>query len=230
MTSLDSSILAHIEILGERYELLVDPDLAYMYKQGQKKDLNNILVVEEVFKNARKGERCKSSELQKAFGTTDIMEITKRIFEKGEVQLTTEQKRKMLEEKKKQIITILARECIDPRTGAPHTQMRLENAIEESRVHIDAFKDANMQIEEVVKALRLLLPLKFEHVRIAVRVGPEYAQRIYGTLKSFGIQKEEWEKDGSIIVVLEMAAGLQSSFYDRLNKATAGTAQTKIVK
>ena len=96
MASLDHSITAHMDINGERYELLVDPDLAYAYRIGQKKELNNVLTVEEVFKNFKKGERHTTSSLQKAFGTTDVWQIAERILKNGEIQLTTEQKRKML--------------------------------------------------------------------------------------------------------------------------------------
>ena len=141
MTTLDNSITAHMEIGGERFEVVVDPDLALAYRLGQKKELNNVLTVEEIFKNFRKGERHTASALQKAFGTTDAFSIAERIIRNGELSLTTEQKRKMLLEKRKQVIAILMRECIDPRTGAPHTQLRLEQALDASRVHIDAFKD-----------------------------------------------------------------------------------------
>jgi len=230
MANLDKSITAHMDINGERYEIMVDPDLAYMYRIGQKKELNNVLIVEEVFKNFRNGERHTTTSLQKAFGTTDVYAIAERILKRGELQLTTDQKRKMLVEKKKQILAILARECIDPRTGGPHTQMRLEQALEESRVHIDGMKDAHEQLEDVIKAMRPIIPMKFEHVKIAARIPPDFAQRIYGMIKGYGIQKEEWARDGSLIVVIEMPAGVQGEFYDRLNKATAGTAETKIVK
>jgi len=230
MASLEHAITAHMDIAGERYEVMVDPDLAYAFRTGQKKEINNVLVVEEIFKNFRNGERHTSSALQKAFGTTDTFAIAERIIKKGELQLTTEQKRKMLAERKKQIVAILMRECIDPRTGAPHTQMRLEQALEESRAHIEGMKDAGEQLEDVIKALRPIIPLKFERVRVAVRVPPEFSQRIYGMLKGYGIQKEEWARDGSLIVVIEMPAGMQGEFYDRLNKATAGAAQTKIMK
>jgi ribosome maturation protein SDO1 len=230
MSNLENSITAHMDINGERFEVVVDPDLSYQYRVGQKKEINNVLVVEEIFKNFRNGERHTSSAIQKAFGTTDVYAIADRIIKKGELQLTTEQKRKMLVEKRKQIIAILMRECIDPRTGAPHTQMRLEQALEESRVHIDGFKDAHEQLEDVIKAMRPIIPMKFEHVRVAAKVPPAYAQRIYGMLKGYGIQREEWAKDGSLIVVIEMPAGVQGEFYERLNKATAGSAETKLVK
>ena len=230
MATLDNSITAHMEISGERFEVMVDPDLALAFRLGQKKELNNVLTVEEVFKNFRKGERHTSSALQKAFGTTDVFAIAERIVKNGELALTTDQKRKMLEEKKKQIVAILMRECIDPRTGAPHTQLRLEQSMDAARVHIDGFKDAASQVEDVMKALRPIIPLKVERVRVAVKIPPEHAQRVYGTLKGYGIQKEEWARDGSLIVVLEMPAGMQGEFYDKINRATAGAAETKLMK
>ena len=49
MASLEKSITAHMDINGERYEIFVDPDLAYQYRIGQKKELANVLTVEEVF-------------------------------------------------------------------------------------------------------------------------------------------------------------------------------------
>jgi len=230
MATLDNSITAHMEIAGERFEVMVDPDLALAFRLGQKKELNNVLTVEEVFKNFRKGERHTSSSLKKAFGTEDVYVIAERIIRNGDLALTTEQKRKMLEEKRKQIVAILMRECIDPRTGAPHTQLRLEQSMDAARVHIDGFKDAASQVEEVMKALRPIIPLKVERVRVAVRVPPEHAQRVYGTLKGYGIQKEEWARDGSLIVVIEMPAGMQGEFYDRINRATSGAAETKLMK
>jgi len=219
-----------MEIAGERFEVMVDPDLALAFRLGQKKELNNVLTVEEIFKNFRKGERHTSSSLQKAFGTTDAFVIAERIIRNGELALTTEQKKKMLEDKRKQIVAILMRECIDPRTGAPHTQLRLEQSMDAARVHIDGFRDAASQVEDVMKALRPIIPLKVERVRVAVKVPPEHAQRIYGTLKGYGIQKEEWARDGSLIVVIEMPAGMQGEFYDKINRATAGAAETKLMK
>ncbi len=229
MVSLDKSILAHMDVKGQRFEIVVDPDLAYMYKTGKKKELNNILVVEEVFENFKKGERHKSADLQKAFATTDIFEIAKIIFEKGELQLTTDQKRKMTEEKRKQIIAAIAREAIDPRTQAPIPVLRLENALEQVRVSIDPFKSAESQVEDVVAVLRPILPIKFERVRIAVRIPAEHASRTYGTLKMYNMIKEEWAAGGAFICIVEIPAGMQGEFFDKVNKACAGQAETKIL-
>ncbi|MDD5317254.1 MAG: ribosome assembly factor SBDS [Candidatus ainarchaeum sp.] len=230
MVSLDDAVIARISVNGKHFELFVDPDAAFKYKTGAKTDLSNILVVEEVFEDARKGERHTEAEIKKAFQTTDINKIAEIMLKRGEVPVTTEQKKRLLEEKQKKIVAIIAREAIDPRTGAPHPPQRIERAMEEARVRIDEFKDAEAQIEEVLKELRPILPLKFEKVKVAARIPAEYANRIYGAVKQYGIRQEEWQKDGSLIVVVEMPAGMQGEFYGQLNKLTAGSVETKVVK
>lgn len=230
MGSLDKAIIASYEKGGKRFELYVDPDAAYAYVEGVKKDLKNILVAEEVYENAKKGERQKAESIKKVFGTNDIFKILEFILKNGEVQLTTEKRRKKVEEKRKQIVAILLRESIDPRTKAPHTQIRIENALEQARVHIDPFKDVRDQLPEIIKDLRPILPLKFEKLRIAVKVPPAYSHKSYGVLKNYGIRKEEWTNDGSLIVVIEIFAGMQGEVYDRLNKLTNGSVETKILQ
>ncbi|MFN7991159.1 MAG: ribosome assembly factor SBDS [Candidatus Micrarchaeia archaeon] len=229
MTTLDRAIIASYEKGGKRFELYVDPDAAYAYLDKRKTDLKNILVAEEIYSDAKKAEKAKPSDIQTVFGTDDIMKILEFIMAHGEVQLTTEQKRKKVEEKRKQIIAILLREAIDPRTKAPHTQIRLENAMEQVRIHIEPFRDAREQLEDVVKALRPVLPMKFEKIRIAVKVPAEFSNKCYGTLKNYGIEKEQWLGDGSLVVVVEIFGGLQGEFYDKLNKLTSGQIETKVL-
>ncbi len=230
MVTLDKAIMATYDKEGEHFEVYVDPDKAYQYLEGSKKDLKNILVVEEVFRDAKKGDRAKSGALQKAFGTTDLLEVLKIILKKGQVQLTTEQKRKKGEEIRAQIIDIICREGIDARTKAPIPPTRLENALEQIRFKVDISREPREQANEIVKKLLTILPVKFEKLEVAVRIPPEFAHRSYGTMKMYGIRKEQWLKDGSLVVVVEIPAGTQGEFYDRVNKLTAGRAETKVVE
>ncbi|MBI5223327.1 ribosome assembly factor SBDS [Candidatus Micrarchaeota archaeon] len=229
MTSLDKAIIAFYEKAGLRFELYVDPDNAYAYVEKRKPDIKNILVSEELYADARKGEKAKASDVQKIFGTSDIMKILEFILRNGQVQLTTEQKRKKVEEKWKQIITIIARESIDPRTNAPHPPQRIENAMEQAGIHVDPFKDPREQLDDVIKELRPIIPLKFQKVRIAIKIPAEFSHKCYGTLKNYGIQKEEWGSKGDLMVVVEIFGGLQGEFYDKLNKLTAGAVETKLL-
>ncbi|MFA6531129.1 MAG: ribosome assembly factor SBDS [Candidatus Micrarchaeia archaeon] len=229
MTSLDKAIIASYERDGKRFELFVDPDAAYLFLDGRKPDVKNIIVAEEIYADAKKAEKARTTDVQKVFGTTDIMTILEFILRNGEVQLTTEQRRKKVEEKYKQIVSILMREAIDPRTNAPHTQMRIENALEQAKIHVEPFKDARFQLDEIIKKLRPIIPLKFEKIKIAVKVPAAHANRCYGTLKNYGIQKEEWTSRGDLIVVVEIFGGMQSEFLDKLNKQTSGDVETKVL-
>jgi len=230
MTTLDKAIIAFYERDGKRFEVYVDPEAAYAYLEKRKPDLKNMLVADEIYSDAKKGDRAKSTDLQKAFGTTDVMEVLGIIMKDGEVQLTTEQRKKKQAERYKQIVAILLRESIDPRTKAPHTQIRIEQALKDARVHVDPFKDPRDQIEEIIKKLRPILPMKFEKVQLAVKVPAAFAHRSYGVLKNYGIKKEQWASDGSLIVVIEIFAGMQGEFLDRLNKMTVGQVETRQIE
>jgi len=227
MTGIENTITARIEKGGERFEVLVDPKLGYEYKTGVRKDLANVLLADEVFKDANKGERHTGAALKKAFGTENVEEIAKIIFRDGELQLTTDQRRKLLEEKKAKIIALIARNAIDPRAKTPIPVQRIQNALDEARFSFDAFKSAEEQMMDAVESIREIIPISIERIKIAVKISAEHAARAYGALKEYGLQKEEWTNQGDFVCVCEIPAGMQGEFFDKLNKMTAGTVQTK---
>jgi ribosome maturation protein SDO1 len=51
-----------------------------------------------------------------------------------------------------------------------------------------------------------------------------------GFAKNLGtIIKEEWGRDGSWMFVIEIPAGLQDDLFSKLNSATKGNVETKIM-
>uniref|UniRef100_A0A7C2NAT1 Ribosome assembly factor SBDS n=1 Tax=Archaeoglobus fulgidus TaxID=2234 RepID=A0A7C2NAT1_ARCFL len=231
MVSLDRAVIARLRKGGEEFEVLVDPYLARDLKEGKEVSMEELLAAEEIFKDARKGERASAEELRKAFGTENIFEIAKIIITEGEVQITAEQRREMLEAKRKQIVHFISRNTIDPRTNAPHPPSRIERAMEEAKVHIDIFKSVEAQVKDIVKALKPILPLKFEEMEIAIKIPPEYTGKAISALYNFGgITKEEWQKDGSWICVMRIPSGMYGDLMDLLGKVTKGEALTKILR
>ncbi len=231
MVSLEKAVVAKLRKGGMDFEILVDPYLARDLKEGKEVNFDDLLAVEEVFRNARKGERAPNEELQKVFGTTDVKEIARTIIIEGEVQITAEQRREMLEAKRKQIVTFLSKNTIDPRTNTPHPPARIERALEEAKVHIDIFKSVEAQIKDIVKALKPILPLKFEEMEIAIKVPPEYAGKAISALYKFGgVTKEEWQRDGSWICLMRIPSGMYGELMDLLGRITKGEALTKILR
>ena len=227
----DKYTTARITAGGEHFEILVKPNLALDYKMGKVTPLTQILAIEEVYSDASKGTRASAEKLQKVFGTTELVKIAEEIMKRGELQLTTDQRRQLVEDKRKAIVSFISKNCIDPRSGAPHPPLRIEQALSQVRYSIDAFKSAEEQSKDIIDFLRPLLPIKMEQMRLAVKIPAEYAARSYGALKNFGvISREEWQSDGSWAGTLEMPAGLYGPFIERLGKLTQGTLQSKVIK
>ncbi|BAA30664.1 ribosome assembly factor SBDS [Pyrococcus horikoshii] len=229
--SVDKAVIARLKIQGETFEILVDPYLARDFKEGKNVPIEEILATPYVFKDAHKGDKASEKEMEKIFGTSDPYEVAKIILKKGEVQLTAQQRREMLEEKKRQIATIIHKHAVDPRTGYPHPVDRILRAMEEVGVRVDIFKDAEAQVQDVIKALRRVLPLRIEMKVIAVKIPGEYVGRSYGEVRKFGrIKKEEWGSDGSWMFLIEIPGGVEEEFYEKLNALTKGNAQTKLIE
>ena len=231
MVNLDDAIVARLETFGETFEILLDPAAMDLIKAGKEIDLMEYLAVEDVFNNARKGTRPTEDIIKKAFGTTDIKEVAQKIIDKGEVQITAEQRKEMLEAKKKQIVTYIAANAINPQTKLPHPPLRIELALDEAKFHADPFKPVDKQVEEAMRLLRPLIPIRFEKTKVAIRLKGDDYGKCYDDLIHFGIvEKEEWQADGSWIGVIEIPAGLITEMTNKLNSKTKGNAQVKALQ
>lgn len=230
MSTLDGAVIARFK-KGGTFEILVDPDGALDLKKGGEVNIENVLAVEDVFEDANRGDRASEEGLIRAFGTSDVLEISKKIIRDGDIHLTTEQKKKMRNQKKGKVIDIIATNSINPQTNAPHPPSRIERAMDEAGFSIDISKSVGDLVKEAMKKIRPIMPIRFEEVDIAVKVPAEYANKAYGDIYSFGqLVKEEWQSNGSWIGVIKIPAGRQEDFYSLVNRVTKGEAETKFLE
>ncbi len=230
MVDLDDAIVAKLETHGETFEILLDPKVFDLVKQGKKFDIISYMAVEEVFKNAGKGTRPPEDKIRGAFGTDDIVEIARKIVEKGEIQITAEQRKEMLEAKRQQVVTYIAANAINPQTHTPHPPLRIQMALEDARFHVNPFKPLEKEIDEAMKLLRPLIPIRFEKSRIAIKLNGSDYGRCYDDIIHYGlVEREEWTQDGSWIGLMEIPAGLITEITDKLKHKTKDTASVKVV-
>jgi ribosome maturation protein SDO1 len=216
---------------GEHFEILVNPDSALSYKQGRNVEPSQVIAVDEVYADSTKGLRANSEKLMKHFGTDDHAKAALEVLRRGELNLTQEQRKRLTDERRKAIVAMISKNFVDPKTSLPHPPLRIEQAMQDARVTIDPFRDVNEQMKLVIEALRLILPLKSEKVKLQVRVSAQYAGQTIGILKNFGdIQKEDWGADGGLSAIVEIPAGGQPGLLDRLGSTTKGAAQVSVVK
>ena len=217
MVSLDDAVIARFEKGGNRYEILVDPELVAQWKgDNDSVVFEDMLATDEVWSDVKAGDRPTAEALENIFGSTDLHTCVEKILKEGSIQLTTAQRKQMVEEKRKQIVNAIATTATDP-----HPPTRIENALSEARFSVDPFLSVERQVQDAVDAIRSLIPLQFITVRLAFRVqGKDYGG-VYQLLRD-SIQREEWLSDGSWACVVECPGGMKSDLISRVAKRSAG--------
>ncbi|CQH57745.1 SBDS family protein [Halobacterium hubeiense] len=233
MISLDEAVTARLETHGERFEVLVDPDAALAMKRGEfEGELEDVIAARDVFENASRGDRPAEEDLEEVFGTTEPMEIIPEVIERGEIQITAEQREEMQERKRRKLINTITRNAVNPQMdNAPHPPERIESALEEAGFTVDPMEPAESQVDDALDALRPVIPIRFEEVTVAVNLPPDYAGSGQAKIREFGeLDREEWQADGSWVGVLTFPAGMQNDFYDLVNEVSEGEGETTIIK
>jgi ribosome maturation protein SDO1 len=216
---------------GEKFEILVKPDPALEFKMGKKKDISSVLVSDEIYTDSSKGTKPSTEKLVKAFKTEDLAEIAQIILQKGDLNLTTDQRRKMVDEKKRQLVEFISKTYVDPRTHLPHPPLRIEQAMKDARVSVEPQKNVDEQVKDIVEKLRSIIPLKSENVSLEITIPAQFASQSYAVLKSVGsLKNEEWQNNGSLKAILEIPAAARPNVIDRLGSITKGSASVEVMQ
>ena len=222
MVSLDDAVTARLERGGSRYEILVDPELVQAWKDDSKSvELSDLLAIEEIWSDAKAGDRPTTEALEGAFGTTDLEACVERILNQGSIQLTTAQRKQMVEDKMKQIVNEISLTATDPKTRLPHPQTRIENALAEARFKPDPFLSIERQVQDAVDILKPVIPLQFITVKLAFKIpGKDYG----GVLQLLrdSVQREQWLEDGSWVCVIEVPGGMRNEIISRVANRSSG--------
>jgi len=231
VVSIDKAVIARLQHSGKKFEILIDPYKALEFKRGKKVNMDKILAYPAIYRDARSTEVVSESDLQKVFGTTDVFKIAERIIKKGEVQLTTEQRREMVENKRNQIADIISKRGVNPQTNSPHPPQRILGVMEKAGVNIDPFQDAEMQVEKVLKAIKPIIPISFQKVTIQLKIPAQFAGKSYSVLKKYGnVVSEQWLNDGSLQISVRILAGIQEEMFQKISSLTHGQFESKIIK
>ena len=214
---------ARIKIKGQHYEISVNLDEALKVKAG-KGDIMAALDSPHIYHDVKTGEVAAQKDLMDAFGTADVYEIARKIITAGEVQKTQEFRDAERETRIKQLITLVLKNAVDQH-GRPYTEERIRRAMEEIHYHVDN-RPADQQLAPLVEKLKEVIPIKVETKRIRLVVPARFTGQVYGLLKNYK-ESEEWLANGDLAAIVNIPAGLQLDFYDKLNNVTHGAIQSQ---
>ena len=218
-----AKVTARAKVKGKHFEIEVDLDEALKVKSG-KGDITKALEFPRIFTDMKKGNVAKESDLVECFGTKEPYEIAKKIIISGEIQKTQEFRDSEKDAKIKRVIDILLKNAVD-QNGRPYTEERIKRAVEEAHYSFDS-RAPEQQLNDVVSKLQTIIQIKIETKRIKLTIPAQYTGQIYGLLKDYK-ESEEWLANGSLQAVLNIPAGMQLDFYDKLNNITHGAVQSE---
>lgn len=231
VVDIDKAVIARLRSSGQKFEILVDPNKALEFKRGGKINMDEILAYPAVYRDARSTDVVPEQDLQKIFGTTNVFKVAEKIIKNGELQLTTEQKRQMIEQKKNQIAAIISKKGINPQTNTPHPAQRILATIEKAGVSIDPFADAESQVDKILKEIKVLIPIKFQKIVLQIKIPAQFSGKSYSILKSYGtIMQEQWLGNGSLQVNIEILGGMQDELFQKISSLTHGEFESKTLK
>lgn len=216
-------VTAKIKVKEKHYEIDVDLDEALKFKAGNG-DIMAAVISPQIFYDLKKGLRASESDLKDAFGTTDVYEIAKKIITSGEVQKTQEFRSAEKEAKIKQVINLVIGNASDQH-GRPYTEERLKRAIEEIHFAFDN-RPADQQMMDLVEKLKTVIPIKIEVKRIKLVVPARFTGQAYGLFKKYK-ESENWLPNGDLEIIINIPAGLQVDFYEKLNAITHGAIRSE---
>lgn len=231
MVDVDKAVVIRLKKAGMKFEVLVDSDKALEFKKGKSLNVEEILAYPGIYHDVRRGDAIPEEELQKNFGTIDVFQVAKKIIAEGELQFTTEQRRRFVEEKRLEIANIISKRGINPQTNTIHPPQRILNAMDKAGIHVDPFIEAELQVNKIVESIKPLLPIKFQRVIVQIVIPAQLSGKTYSVLKrTVGKFDEKWLNDGSLQVVLDIPAGAQEDVFKKIGDITKGNFKSNIIK
>jgi ribosome maturation protein SDO1 len=220
--------IARIRKEGKHFEILVDLEEAIKVAKGDKEaNIGSAVLTDKIFYNLKSGEHASDSDLEKAFETTNFMEIAEKIIKTGEIVKTIESIKAEQNKKYKQIVDFLSRNAVSPE-GRPYTPDRIMKALTEAHINIKN-KPIEIQIDEILEQLFRVLPIKIERKKVRLIIPAIHTGKAYGIIKEFS-KEETWKSNGDLEVIVEMPTAMIFDFYDKINSATQGSVLSEEIK
>ena len=204
------------------FEILCKMGTAQKYKEG-KLGINNVLVSDDVFLgHYQKGERPSPSDLTAAFKTTDMAVCAKYILDHGEINLSQDERKEKVEQRRNEIINYIHKYFVDPKTKTPHPVTRIDNALTVLKVHPDPDKSFDREIQEIVKLLPGVLIIKRCEIEATLSVPTAFMGAADGIVRKHATVCREKYDGPNCIVEVTLLPGDYDALVADLARVTKG--------
>jgi len=156
---------------GKRFEIACYRNKVLNWRDKVETDLAEVLQVAAVFSNVSKGNLANTKDVADAFGTTDTLTVCKQILEKGELQVSDQERAAQHDIMVRDIAAIVSDKAVNPETNRPYTAPIIQDAMKQIHYSVVLNKSAKKQALEVMSRLRKVMPIARVNMLVSV-IGP----------------------------------------------------------
>lgn len=161
-------------------ELLCKAETVAKYREGKLK-ADKTLLAEIIFKNASKADQASSSDLKKAFDTDDLTSCIKTMLDKGSFQLTKNELKEKVTQKRKKLCALLNESYVNPKNSLPYTVTMWDSILTEHKITVDPDTPVDSQMNDVKKKLLGKVGMsKVDQMELILIIKHDYWAKISG--------------------------------------------------
>ena len=144
---------------GKRFEIACYRNKVLNWRNKIETDLREVLQAETVFTNVSKGMLASSKDLMDAFGTADQQAVCREILDKGELQVSEQERVAQIETIFRDVASIVTDKTVNPENNRPYTISMIQNAMRQIHYSVNVSKSAKSQALDVIRKLRDVMPI-----------------------------------------------------------------------
>jgi ribosome maturation protein SDO1 len=227
----EKPILVRLKLPKHTVEVLCHANTVKDYKEGKIKNIEKVLVSDKIYKNASRGEVFSKKEIEAAFfdkekdEPMDEAAILDRIIRTGTAQITVDETREAIVQKRKEIIHYICANFVDPKSGSKIPQTRVEAALDNIKgLTIDDKRAAQVQANELLrKIIDTGLALKKNELEGSVTVPQKSLGGAKGIIQKWcSINGTPDYKSDNVVFKIGLSPGDWDIFMKEMSSATGG--------
>lgn len=188
-----------------RFEVVCYRNKIQDWRRGVEKDLDEVVQVPYVFVNSSKGEVASTSDLQNAFGSTDVNKIILDILNTGEEQVGAKERQQQQKELRAKVLELVAAKCVNTRTKKPYPVTIIEKTLSELKFQFTS-KPSKSQALDAIKMLveKQVIPIARAHMRVRISDDLDMARTYSDKLKEIvEMESEKLEPSYELVGLID---------------------------
>ena len=156
---------------GKRFEVAAYRNTVIAWRNKVEKDIDEVLQVHTIYSNLDKGILANREDMIEAFGTDNEDAVCVEVLNRGEFQVSEEERQMMVDTLFKDVASRVTDMCVDPETQLPYPLTTIERAMRETLHFTPATnRSAKMQALQVIRQLESVNVLPIVRAKMHLRL------------------------------------------------------------